>query len=569
MNQLNNQSETQPMDSRNSLLLALLNEQNDFSAVEQFSRFHDENHELDRSRYSNLLPVSSPKEGQQYSFEVDLDACSGCKACVTACHNMNGLDEKETWRTVGILHGGTTENPFHQHVTSACHHCLEPACMIGCPVDAYEKDPVTGIVKHLDDQCIGCQYCTLACPYDVPQYNPEKGIVRKCDMCSDRLAEGEAPACVQSCPNEAISIQIIDKEKIIEDSESGSFLPGTIDPLVTLPTTTFRSNSVFPRNLLPADYYSTSTEHAHWPLIVMLVLIQMSVGIYLFGSALNHLESGTGSTSFQWWQSVFGLTICNIALLSSLFHLGRPHLAFRAVIGLKHSWLSREIVVFSLFAFLASLFTAYHGLLFFKPDFGIIPSKIINVLGDILAGTGIIGVICSIMIYQFTKRELWNGMITSIKFLMSMIILGLSSTLVTLSFMNYLKSESMNDSLFNWMNLLVITLSISTTFKLMYEASIFFHLKSQRNSPYKRAANLMVGDISNITKIRFVSGLIGGIFFPLLLLESSVRIQSESGITPLIVSVLALSLCLVGELLERYIYFVAVSPAGMPGGIKA
>ena len=67
--------------------------------------------------------------------------------------------------------------------------------MIACPVNAYEKDPITGIVKHLDDQCFGCQYCTLACPYEVPKYHAGKGIVRKCDMCSSRLEVGEAPAC--------------------------------------------------------------------------------------------------------------------------------------------------------------------------------------------------------------------------------------------------------------------------------------------------------------------------------------------------------------------------------------
>ena len=98
------------------------------------------------------------------------------------------------WRSVGLLHGGTSELPVIQHVTTACHHCVEPACLQGCPVKAFEKDPVTGIVKHLDDQCIGCQYCMLKCPYDVPKYSKSKGIVRKCDMCSDRLAADEAPA---------------------------------------------------------------------------------------------------------------------------------------------------------------------------------------------------------------------------------------------------------------------------------------------------------------------------------------------------------------------------------------
>src|SRR5262245_17543657 len=190
-----------------ALIAELLVEQHSLSAVDRFDAWHTNDGSrgsamnystrVDRSQYQALLPASPPGPGQQYAFEVDLDRCSGCKACVVACHALNGLDETETWRDVGLLVGGSRTAPVVQHVTAACHHCLQPACMIACPVNAYEKDPVTGIVKHLDDQCFGCQYCTMACPYDVPKYHPAKGIVRKCDMCSYRLAVGEPPACVQ------------------------------------------------------------------------------------------------------------------------------------------------------------------------------------------------------------------------------------------------------------------------------------------------------------------------------------------------------------------------------------
>ena len=186
-------------NSGERLLEQLLRSQHELSAVEQFSVAHDELSEPSQSRYYRALPAAEPGPGQQYAFDVDLDCCSGCKACVAACHTLNGLDEQETWRDVGLLLGGTRSAPVMQHVTTACHHCLNPACMEACPVDAYEKDPATGIVRHLDDQCFGCQYCTLACPYDVPKYHAGLGIVRKCDMCSQRLKAGEAPACVQAC----------------------------------------------------------------------------------------------------------------------------------------------------------------------------------------------------------------------------------------------------------------------------------------------------------------------------------------------------------------------------------
>ena len=180
--------------------------------------------------------------------------------------------------------------------------------MHACPVDAYEKDPVTGIVKHLDDQCFGCQYCTLACPYEAPKYSRTKGIVRKCDMCSDRLADGEAPACVQSCPNGAIAIRVVDVEQVVEASETNLFVPGAPEPGLTLPTTTYRTRRVLPRNMIPANYHAVRPADAHWSLILMLAL-----GV-------------------------------------SVLHLGRPQHAYRAVIGLRHSWLSREILAFGLFA---------------------------------------------------------------------------------------------------------------------------------------------------------------------------------------------------------------------------
>src|SRR4051812_32729721 len=194
--------------------------------VAQFSTAHDGG-ALTKlaARHTRLIPLSRPKASEQYAFEVELDSCTGCKSCVAACHSLNGLDEAETWRDVGLLVGSSRSRPFSQTVTSACHHCADPACLNGCPVLAYEKDPITGIVRHLDDQCIGCQYCILKCPYDAPKYNARLGIVRKCDMCHGRLAEGEAPACAQACPTHAIRIVTVPVS-----SAAAAFLPATPPP---------------------------------------------------------------------------------------------------------------------------------------------------------------------------------------------------------------------------------------------------------------------------------------------------------------------------------------------------
>src|SRR6478672_4899914 len=229
-----------------TLLDALLREQQR-TAVDKFSQWHEKDAApLQERFYRDLIPQSQPLPGEQYAFEVDLDSCSGCKACVVACHNLNGLEEEEMWRSVGLLHGGESELPVLQHVTTACHHCLEPACLDGCPVEAYVKDAVTGIVRHLDDQCIGCQYCILKCPYDVPKFSYAKGIVRKCDLCSDRLAVGEAPACVQACPNRAIRVTVVSRQTAVENAEANLFLPGAPEPRYTLPTTVYKTKRPMP-----------------------------------------------------------------------------------------------------------------------------------------------------------------------------------------------------------------------------------------------------------------------------------------------------------------------------------
>jgi Fe-S-cluster-containing dehydrogenase component len=337
------------------LIGSLLSEQGDLSAVERFAQFHEDAEQPLQGRYYRaLLPAAPPGPGQQLGFEVDLDRCSGCKACVAACHALNGLDDGEAWRDVGLLLGGTAALPVLQHVTTACHHCLDPACLSACPADAYEKDPVTGIVKHLDDQCIGCKYCTLACPYDVPRFHAGKGIVRKCDMCGDRLRAGEAPACVQACPHEAIRIRVVDRGEVRARAESGAFLPAAFDPSYTKPATAYRS--LRPGDLRPADEYVLEPEHGHAPLAVMLVLTQLSVGGFLVElvARLAGTAGGVGAPALLW----LCLALDILGLGASLLHLGRPLYAFRAVLGFRHSWLSREVVALGLFAKLAAAYVA-------------------------------------------------------------------------------------------------------------------------------------------------------------------------------------------------------------------
>jgi Fe-S-cluster-containing dehydrogenase component/DMSO reductase anchor subunit len=532
----------------------LLLEQQSLTAVERFARRHDQLD--DAARYRELVPLERPRPGEQYAFEVDLDACTGCKACVAACHNMNGLDGDELWRTVGLLHGGTEDRAVLQTVTTSCHHCLEPACLTGCPTQAYEKDSITGIVKHLDDQCFGCQYCTLMCPYDAPKYNSARGIVRKCDMCSDRLAHGEAPACVQACPNEAIAIRTVSRADVIESVDAHHFLPGAPAPDHTLPTTVYKSERPAPGNLLPADFHRTRPEHSHPPLVIMLTLTQLAAGAFVLRWALERLAGNSPGEPLA--QAAFAGACAALALGASVFHLGRPLLAWRAFVGLRTSWLSREAVAFGIFAGLAMLHGAFvaaeHWPVLALPATA---ARFAPHLESVAALAGALGVFSSVMVYVATRREQWSGTRTGIKFLGTSIILGAASVFgVSVLTVPESSLGRVNGAL------LFLVLS-SSLVKGAFEVAELTHAREARHSPLKRMACLMLGELRNVTLFRFCAGIVGGVLLPWAALSGT--FASGSLRAP---AAAMLVLLIAGELAERYLFFSAAPSSRMPGSLK-
>ncbi len=401
-----------------TLIDELLAEQQRLTAVDRFSQRHERSDVPAQARYyHDLIPLSRPGPGQQYAFAVDLDVCTGCKACVSACHSLNGLEEDEIWRSVGLIHSGIGEIAYQQTVTTACHHCVEPGCLEGCPVMAYEKDAESGIVRHLDDQCIGCQYCVLKCPYDVPKYSERLGIVRKCDMCTGRLSAGEAPACVQACPHEAITITLVDRAEVSRLAAPGSvMLPGAFDSSYTKPTTRFTSESPVPSDARAADAQEPRLDHPHWPLIVMLLLTQGAAGLCAAAMFLSGNEARNVLTA--------GCLMLHAGLAASVFHLGRPLGAWRFFLGLRTSWMSREILVFGLFA----------GAVTVAALTARIPPlrELVPLMTKAAAFLGLVGVFTSAMIYTDTRRAFWGKTLTFPKFYGSVLLLGTTAAAAVL-----------------------------------------------------------------------------------------------------------------------------------------
>ncbi|HXU80626.1 MAG TPA: DmsC/YnfH family molybdoenzyme membrane anchor subunit, partial [Polyangia bacterium] len=455
-----------------------------------------------------------------------------------------------------------------QTVTTSCHHCVDPACMSGCPVQAYEKDPVTGIVRHLDDQCIGCQYCTLMCPYDAPKYSAKKGIVRKCDMCSDRLAVGEAPACVQGCPNQAIAIKVVNQVHAIQASEANAFLPGAPAPDHTVPTTVYKSAKPTPTNMLPADFYGVSPEHGHSPLVIMLVLTQLAVGAFTVALLARYLFGLPTAGTWGISQAVLALALGAAALGASTLHLGRPQYAWRAFLGLRTSWLSREAIAFSLFAgaggvYAASLLPQWLPSFPGKPLFlSLRPVWEVSAIG-----LGLLGVFSSVMVYAATRRAHWRGSLTGPRFFATTLLLGASAVLmVSLVTAGALGGTEQSARLVRALFLVVMAASGG---KLLCEASVFRHLKGKRHTVGKRVALVMIRDLERPTLARFLCGGVGGIVIPGLALMVLPEVLAGGGFSPglRVAAVAALLLLLAGELLERYLFFKAAPASRMPGGL--
>jgi Fe-S-cluster-containing dehydrogenase component/DMSO reductase anchor subunit len=578
-----------PPEETRTVIDALLAEQRELTAVEHFARWHESHDSRPAPSYRHLLPLTAPAAGEQYAFEVDLDRCSGCKSCVAACHSLNGLDDGETWRGVGLLvtqPSTLNSQPFTQHVTTACHHCVDPGCLNGCPVLAYDKDPLTGIVRHLDDQCIGCQYCVFMCPYDVPKYSVARGIVRKCDMCHQRLAHGEAPACVQACPNEAIRITVVEQETIRNDyrvpGQVGTsrcdvparaeraerttrdaqiapnvaplvrgadgaarrpyrpFLPASPDPAITLPTTRYVSARPLPENLLAGDAHEAPLQAAHWPLVWMLVLTQLGAGGFLF-LALDFRAAQPGL-------AIIALASTLLGLAGSFLHLGRPRKAWRAFLGLRRSWLSREIVVFGAFALLA------------------LASAIPQITNLRYAGgkpallwatalVGLAGVFCSGMVYHVTRRECWRGERSFGRFFGSTLTLGAAAT--------WLATELAGVG-----SIVPIAVLASVTLVKVSRESSWLRScpdDADRNdevpaTPLARCAFLMRFRLSQPLRFQFACAWLGGIILPLLNLLSP---SAGSGL-----AMVGFALCLMGDLAGRALFFRAAVAPKMPGGMS-
>lgn len=277
-------------------------------------------------------------------FIFDRDKCVGCHACVVACMNENGYQWPERWRKVHSYNADHLPDKPLFYLSMACNHCADAPCLEACPASAFSRDKISGIIRHNPDQCIGCKYCSWACPYDAPVYVPSKGIVEKCNFCEQRLEENLSPACVNLCPVGALRFR---RENISqEESDASSPVPVSVGISMKITGSAKKKpqmdSSLFPeRKENDASQLSERRIHfkEEWPLLLFSLLGILMCSLYI-------LHSFPGNERIrEWTVPATGI----LAFLVSLFHLGNVRKAWKALLNLKTSWLSREILFFSLF----------------------------------------------------------------------------------------------------------------------------------------------------------------------------------------------------------------------------
>jgi Fe-S-cluster-containing dehydrogenase component/DMSO reductase anchor subunit len=463
--------------------------------------------------------------------------CIGCKCCVVACNEQNGNPAAINWRRVGEIEGGWFPNTTRAYLSMGCNHCLEPTCLSGCPVDAYSKDPLTGIVRHSADACIGCQYCTWNCSYGVPQYNADRGVVGKCDMCHGRLSLGQAPACVSACPEGAIAIEIVNIAEwrtavaaaAYPEPSRGAVSTGLPADDASVSATRITLPDSLPPNAKPRDITHVKPEHPHWPLVIMTVLTQMSVGAFTTIWLLHLL----GASSRLGLAALASLLVGALALNASTLHLGRPVHAYRALKMWRRSWLSREVLLFTGFSTVSGLYAA---LLWFggggAESVPYVGGGVITAVGALTVALGIAGVTASACIYRVASRPAWNTRYTLLQFNLTGALLGPL----------FAMAVGVGDH--TWLALAAATMA-GAQFVLL--ALRFLRCIASDSLELKGTARLLSTVFAKHLVLRGVLLAAGAIVLPLLVAPAA----------------LALALAIGAEILGRYLFFVTVVPTHM------
>jgi Fe-S-cluster-containing dehydrogenase component len=283
-------------------------------------------------------------------FIFDHNKCVNCNACKAACILENG------WKVQprNIFTYNSEAEPLLSliNLSLACNHCESAICMEGCPASAYSRESVTGAIIIDDVKCIGCRYCQWNCPYDAPRFDPENKIINKCNLCYSRLIDGHQPACSAACPTGALGFGILSELK--SDVFYSWFPDKNLNPAIEFSS----SLNDIPLKIIPdripvredlKKVDATKNISGELSLIAFSFLTTLSVSIII-----------TSLVKGVFPERMILIPVLILAGAISLFHLGNRLRAWRSVINVRNSPLSREIVLYIIYTVVSVIAGFFH-----------------------------------------------------------------------------------------------------------------------------------------------------------------------------------------------------------------
>ncbi len=143
------------------------------------------------------------------------DKCLSCRACEIACavsksrtHTLYEAiyEEPPPVKRIHVRKSQTGSEPVVR--PEHCLHCHDAPCLASCKIGAIKRDVVSGTIVISEEDCKGCRLCAKACPFNVItliRSNGKKRVALKCTYCAEHQA---GPACVRSCPTNALVISL-------------------------------------------------------------------------------------------------------------------------------------------------------------------------------------------------------------------------------------------------------------------------------------------------------------------------------------------------------------------------
>lgn len=147
--------------------------------------------------------MKAPDDGKKLGWFVDTRRCFGCHACEVSCKAENDVPLGHFIRQTFTKDVGEYPKVARVFMPMACQHCEDAPCLKACPCGALHKG-IGGSVLVDYETCCGHGSCVDVCPYGAIYMDPVAKQAVKCHNCYHRLEHDMEPACVPTCPSEAL-----------------------------------------------------------------------------------------------------------------------------------------------------------------------------------------------------------------------------------------------------------------------------------------------------------------------------------------------------------------------------